>query len=249
VIDQLPNLRRVSLRRHKVKDWSEHPFSLPIISGFESIELSSKVCFLVGENGSGKSTFIEAIAENYGFGREGGSRNINFSTSEEEKTSLSSCLRLSWSEKLLGGYFLRAESFFNLVAYLDRMQREDFRALRSYGGQSLHLESHGESFLSLFVHRFQSGGFLLLDEPEAALSVTLQLSLLQVIHQVLQLKPATQWIIATHSPILLAYPQAQILSCDNGHLKQVSYQDTTSYQLTSQFMQSPDTFIHHLLGK
>ncbi|MEK7120580.1 MAG: AAA family ATPase, partial [Patescibacteria group bacterium] len=200
-------------------------------------------------NGSGKSTFLEAIADRYGFGREGGSKNISFETSSENSsTKLANAVKLSWTQKILGGYFFRAESFFNVASYIDDIQKIDGKAYLAYGGESLHKQSHGESFLSLFQNRFSRGGFFLLDEPEAALSPQRQLSLLVLLNKICQNKN-TQFIIATHSPILLAYPDAQIFSFDSEKIEEIKYEDTKPYQITKSFLNNKHSYIKRLFNE
>lgn len=242
-----PNLLELRLEREKIKNWSEFPFSVSVIRNLNKINFQSQVTFLVGENGSGKSTILEAIANVYGFGKEGGSKNISFETSEKASVlKLSEVVKLSWREKILGGYFFRAESFFNLASYLDNL--EDKSVFLSYGGESLHEQSHGESFLALFQNRFSKGGFFLLDEPEAALSPQRQLSFLVILNEILKNKD-TQFIIATHSPILLAYPGAQILSFDGGKIKEIKYKETEPYKITKGFLENTENYLEKLLEK
>lgn len=157
-------------------------------------------------------------------------------------------MRLSWSNKLLGGYFFRAESFFNLASYIDDIQKIDGGAYAAYGGKSLHNQSHGQSFLSLFSNLLSHGGFYLLDEPEAALSPKRQLSLLFIIHEILTNHPETQFLIATHSPIILAYPGAQILSFDGPQIKNIDYEDTENYQITKNFLNNPQQYLNKLFN-
>jgi len=227
------------------------PFSLPIIKNLTDIEFPTQVTFFVGENGAGKSTLLEAIAHNAGFGPEGGSKNIHFKTSEEKSYSaaeqLAECLTLSWRQKPRDGYFFRAESFYNVANYLDTLTRESAYAYGPYGGKSLHQQSHGESFFAFFKNRLGSGGFYILDEPEAALSPQRQLALLALMHQLCK-HSDTQFIIATHSPILLAYPGAIIYSCDTQHLSSIAYKETEHYQLTKRFLDDPGRYLHHLFS-
>lgn len=232
-------------------DFSKYPFSLNIIKNLKDIEFPSRVTFFVGENGTGKSTLLEAIANLAGFGAEGGSKNINFKTSKEDTYSgtqqLAEYLTLSWRKKPKNGYFFRAESFFNIANYIDIIAQEDIRAYDSYGGKSLHEQSHGESFLAFFKNRLGKDGFFILDEPEAALSPQRQLTLMAIIHEVCK-SPDSQFIIATHSPILLAYPNSTIYSCDADILTKISYTDTKHYQITKKFLDNPSLYLYHLFN-
>ena len=225
-----------------------YPFSLPIVQNLQEITFPSQVTFFVGENGAGKSTILEGIACQAGFGREGGSKNINFKTSAERTYTgtelFAQTLLLSWRRKCKDGYFLRAESFFNVANYLDALPNGTL----SYGGKSLHEQSHGESFFSFFSNRMGNDGFFILDEPEAALSPQRQLSLMIIINELCKNSNA-QFIIATHSPILLAYPKATIYSCDSGSLETIDYKDTAHYQITKQFLDDPERYVHGLFSE
>lgn len=226
-------------------DKTQYPFSLNIIKNLQEIHFTTQVTFFVGENGTGKSTLLEAIALNVGFGIEGGSKNISFKTSADDTylgvQKLAENMILSWHQKPKDGYFFRAESFYNVANFIDNLG--DYR---SYGGKSLHSQSHGESFLSFFENRIKRG-FFILDEPEAALSPQRQLSLLVIIKQLCK-DFNSQFIIATHSPILLAYPNATIYSCDNEQLKKVDYTETSHYQITKQFLNNPDLYLKNLFS-
>lgn len=225
---------------------------LPVVrylSTVERLPFSSPVTFLVGENGTGKSTLLEAIAVAYGFNPEGGSRNFVFSTSATH-SELHQHLTLSKLAYPKDGFFLRAESFYNTASYLEELDEISAGApklLQSYGGKSLHHQSHGESFLSLVQNRFGGNGLYLLDEPEAALSPTRLLTLILEIHRLVQ--DNSQLIIATHSPILMSYPNAEILQLTERGITLVSYQETEHYQLTRQFLEKPDQMLHYLLGE
>jgi len=232
---------------------NEYPFSLDIIKHFSELAFSKKVTFFVGENGTGKSTILEAIAHKAGFGLEGGSKNIHFKTSEDYTYSgtekLADQLTLSWRKKPKNGYFFRAESFFNVANYIDYIGREGGggkeAAYAPYGGKSLHTQSHGESFLSFFKNRLGSGGFFIFDEPEAALSPQRQLTLLVILNQMCK-NTDSQFIIATHSPLLLAYPHATIYSCDSPIIKEIAYTDTDHYQVTKSFLDNPEQYFNYL---
>lgn len=236
-----------SLQRHKIKDFQSYPFSLPIIRDFETLSFHPQITFLVGENGSGKSTLIEAIAYSLGFNPEGGTKNTRFSTNATH-SSLNEYLSIIKSHKTpKDGYFLRAESFYNTVSYLEEIQKDVpwQNVFASYGGDSLHTKSHGEAFISLLNHKFKGNGLYLLDEPEAALSPARQLSALAIIHELV--KKNSQFIIATHSPILMAYPNALIYSLSEDGIKKVDYKNTDHYIITKEFLNKPEKMIDNLL--
>jgi predicted ATPase len=249
--DPQPRLRQITLLRDRVADWNLYPFNVPIVQNFSELKLKSRVCFFVGENGSGKSTLLEAIAEHAGFNREGGSRNFFRETtpSVQSTSPLSRALRLSWTTKLTKGFFLRAESFFNMATYLDELDSEGGGALAPYGGKSLHAQSHGQSFLALLENRFFRKGFYLLDEPEAALSPQRQLSFLLLLHGLLKNNSDIQFVIATHSPIILAYPGAQILSFDGDRLIEIAYEESSPYNIVQGFLKDRESYLRHLFAE
>lgn len=224
----------------------EYPFNIPTIASLDALEISSRVCFFVGENGTGKSTLLEAIAGHYGFGLEGGNRNFSPKTTESVTRigPLIKALRLSFTKRTGGGFYLRAESFFNVASHVDRVG-----ASGSYGDKSLHEQSHGESFLSLLQNRFTRSGFYLMDEPEAALSPQRQLSFLILLHDLVTRNNNIQFIIATHSPILLAYPGAQIFSFDDGKVHEISYRESQPFQLVSRFIAAPERYMNALFAE
>ena len=202
-------LLHATLLRDRVPSFDAYPFNLPAVRTLETLPLHRAVTFIVGENGSGKSTLLEALAVAAGFNAEGGSRNFNFHT-RASHSELHRYLRLARSQKRpRTGFFLRAESYFNVATEIERLDAIDPGLLQAYGGKSLHEQSHGESFIALMKNRFTGHGLYFLDEPEAALSPTRQMAALVRIHDLV--REGAQFIIATHSPILMAYPDATIL--------------------------------------
>ncbi|MEU9444113.1 AAA family ATPase [Streptomyces sp. NPDC048304] len=232
-------------------DDSRYPFSLPAVRQLArsgALTLPRGVTFLVGENGAGKSTLIESIAVAAGFNPEGGSRNFRFATRATE-SELGEHLILTWGiRKPRTDFFLRAESYYNVASEIERLDGAGGRPLLpAYGGVSPHERSHGESFLDLVTHRFGPAGLYLLDEPEAALSVQSRLALLARMHDLVA--QGSQFLIATHSPILLALPGATIMEIsDEGGLEQVDFDQALPVRLTRQFLGAPDRFLRNLLG-
>ena len=206
----------------------------------DRLYFSSDVTFLVGENGSGKSTLIEAIAVAYGYNAEGGSRNFNFST-RNSHSDLCEKITISRKNHPKDGFFLRAESFYNVASNIDEIQ-----ATHNYGGISLHNQSHGESFLTLVQERFWGNGLYILDEPEAALSPMKLLTLMAEIDRLV--KDNSQFIIATHSPILMAFPNALIYEITEDGIKKTNYKDTEHYQITRRFLENPERMLKYLFG-
>lgn len=234
----------VELKRDQVESFERYPFSLPAVRSLETMEFHPAVTFLVGENGSGKSTLLEAIAVACGFNAEGGSKNFNFNT-RASHSELHRFLRISRGHpRPRGGYFFRAESFFNVATEIERLDAEPGPAPTigpAYGDRSLHEQSHGESFLALVMNRFHGHGLYLLDEPEAALSPKRQLAVLTRMHDLVQEK--SQFIIATHSPILMAYPDAFIYQFSRDGVERVSYEDTEHYRITRSFLTNPERML------
>ncbi len=201
-------IRCVELKRDEIADFKHYPFSLPVVKSLNHLALHPGVTFIIGENGTGKSTLLEAIATSYGFNAEGGTINFNFSTNETH-SELNKYIRLvKGVTKPKNGFFLRAESFYNVATNIDELDSQSNGLIDSYGGKSLHQQSHGESFLSLFLNRFGGNGLYILDEPEAALSPMRQMTIVSIIHDLV--KRGSQFIISTHSPIIMAYPNAVI---------------------------------------
>ena len=217
----------------------------------EELKLHSKVTFLVGENGVGKSTLVEAIAVAVGFNPEGGSKNFSFST-EDSHSELFHYLTISKGiKKARDGFFLRAESFYNVASNIDAMDRDPENMgppiIAKYGGVSLHKQSHGESFLSLVENRFGGNGLYILDEPEAALSPARLLRLMCNINELV--KAGSQFIIATHSPILMAYPGADVLLLSENGIESVDYQETEHYIISKRFLGAPEKMCQELFGE
>ncbi|GIP34897.1 AAA family ATPase [Paenibacillus sp. J2TS4] len=231
-------LRSLEIVRREDMDLNQYPFSIPAVKEMTTLTFQNRVTFFVGENGSGKSTILEAIAYQCGFHTAGGGKN-NFYDVDASHSALGEHMRLSWLPKITNGFFLRAETFYHFASHLDTMPE----SLRYYGGKSLHEQSHGESFLSLFNHRFGKKAIYLLDEPEAALSPTRQLALLRIIKD---LEKEAQFIIATHSPILLGYPDAQILNFDARPVGEIRYEDTLHYIVTRRFLENKDAVLKEL---
>jgi predicted ATPase len=244
-------LQSIRLQRGQVS-FTEYPFRIPAIAKLRTLKLHPKVTFFIGENGSGKSTLLEAIAVGMGFNAEGGSRNFNFST-RASHSSLCKFLELDRGSNLRKprtGYFLRAESYFNVATEIEKLddaaRTSDIPPLiDAYGGVPLHEQSHGESFFALMAHRFGPEGIYILDEPEAALSPRRQLSCLTLIHQLVS--KGSQFIIATHSPILMAYPDATIYEFSEAGIKPRIYEETEHYVVTRDFLNRRDKMLKILL--
>ena len=240
-------IRSVTLKENAAELCEDYLFQIPAIEQLGELEFTSPVTFFVGENGSGKSTLLEAIAVAYGFNPEGVSKNFHFSSAATH-SSLYKALRIAKGPiRPRDGFFLRAESFYNVATEVERLNDVSPVSLYdSYGGKSLHCQSHGESFLSLILHRFWGKGLYLLDEPEAALSPARQLSLLSRMGELV--REESQLIIATHSPILMAYPDAQIYVLGENGITLTPYQETEHYFITKEFLQNPQRMLRELLG-
>ena len=223
--------------------------NIPALRDLEDLDFSCPVTFFTGENGSGKSTLLEAVAVAYGFNPEGGTKNFLFST-RDPHSDFSSALRLRKGvRKPQDGFFLRAESFYNVASQVDDYAAESIgrvNYLDYYGGRSLHCQSHGESFLALMQNRFHGHSLFILDEPEAALSPQRQLTALLMIGRLA--RERSQFIIATHSPILLGLPGAQILCFDDGDIHPVAYEETEVYQVMEMFINSRQVLLDKLFS-
>lgn len=230
-------IKTIEFKRDLVEDFGIYPFNIELIKNFKRLELDSPVTFLIGENGIGKSTFIEALAVACGLNPEGGTQNFMFSTRETH-----SCLHKyieipTFQRRCQTKFFLRSESFYNVVSEIDEL------GVSGYGPRSLHTVSHGESFLQLIQNRFTENGLYILDEPEAALSPTRQMTLLCLIDELV--KEGSQFIIATHSPILISYINGKILDLNN-NFKEVKYEDTEIYQVYKMYLDNPYGMQHKL---
>jgi predicted ATPase len=249
MLEAKPYLREISLKPEKISDLSKYPFTIPAVKHLENLQFDPDVTFLIGENGTGKSTLLEAVSVALGFNAEGGGKNFNFSN-RDSHSSLHSCLRLVRSfQRPRDSYFLRAESFFNVATEIDRLDAEPSPAplvIASYGGIPLHEQSHGESFFALMMNRFRGRGLYILDEPEAAISPKRQLLMLRRMRQLVG--QHSQFIIATHSPILLAYPNAKILQLDQRGYSAVKYEDTDHYKVTRRVLNETDEVLKEVFA-
>jgi predicted ATPase len=221
-----------------------HPWDLPAVAALkEGVALHPRVTYLVGANGSGKSTLLEAIAVAAGMNAEGGSSNFAFSTRTSHSELWSRIRLVRGARRPQTDFFLRAESLFTAATYLETLPRNP---LDAYGGVSLHEQSHGESFLAVMVNRFGPHGFYLLDEPEAALSTQNCLTCLRRIHELV--RSGSQFIISTHSPIVLAYPDATIYACSEDGLDTIEFDEAEPVRLTRSFLDAKDRFLRELLA-
>ena len=230
----------IRLKRDEVESFEQYPFCIPAVRHLQRLEFHPAVTFFVGENGSGKSTLMEAIALKLNFNAEGGGKNFNFATAETH-SSLKDYLVLERSPAhATDGFFLRAESFYNVASEIDRLGVN-----YGYGGKSLHDQSHGEAFLSLLCNRLQGDGVYLFDEPEAPRSPQRQLSVLTLLHRLVYHR--SQLIVATHSPILLAYPHARIYQFSEEGIRDIKYTETEHYQITRDFLNRHERMLEILL--
>jgi predicted ATPase len=232
--------------RDEPRDPEAYPFSIPAVRALErGLALDPKVTFFVGENGSGKSTVLEAIAVAAGFNAEGGTKNFNYST-RPSHSPLHEHLVVAWSRRPRDGFFFRGESFFTVATELEALEKVQGGLLASYGGRSLHERSHGEAFLALINNRFGGDGLYLMDEPESALSPARLLSLIAAIHGLV--RRGSQVLIATHSPVLLAYPGAKIYQFDARGARETTWAETEHVQVTRDFLNAPERYLKHLLA-
>ena len=237
MLKEKPYIKRLILKRNKISDFEEYPFNIPSIKCLDEIEFHEDVTFIVGENGSGKSTILEAIALHQGFSLEGGSKNVNLNI-HNNASNLQDCITVAKGiGKPTDYFFLRAESLYNVATYMEEVRR-------SFGNKSLHEQSHGESFIAI-AQSLRGNGLYIFDEPEAALSPNRQLVLLGIIDELVKQK--SQFIIATHSPILLAYPRAKIIRLDENGIEKVKYEETEHYQVTKNFLNNTERVLDLIL--
>lgn len=239
-------IKEITLIRDNIIDFKSYPFSLPIIRNFDKMTLEKPITFIMGDNGSGKSTLIEAIAVAYGFNPEGGTKNFNFST-KETHSKLYSHIRLAKGiRRLEDSFFLRAESFYNVATEYDSLYENEISAgvNTPFGAKSLHMQSHGESFLSIMKNRLKGNGLYIFDEPEAALSASGQLALLSIMKNLVDKN--SQFIIATHSPIISAFPDAIIYEADEKDFTIREYDNTNNYIITKYFLNNKNRMLKEL---
>ncbi|MGL5512469.1 MAG: AAA family ATPase [Sporomusa sp.] len=243
-------IRSVQLLREKAIRFDVYPFCLPAIRDLQELAFHPRVTFIVGENGTGKSTLLEAIAVAWGFNAEGGTTNFNFAT-QASHSELNDYIRLvRGTKRPRDGFFLRAESFYNLATAIEGLDEAGGlgnKVIASYGGRSLHHMSHGESFFAVFQNRLGGNGLYILDEPEAALSPVRQMALLTRIHQLVQKN--SQLIIATHSPIIMAYPDSVIIELVQSGIQQTNYEQTEHYLIMKEFTNNRAKMLKLLLDE
>ncbi|HWR08151.1 AAA family ATPase [Sporomusa sp.] len=241
-------IRSVQLLRDQVTRFDTYPFCLPAFCNLYELEFHPRVTFIVGENGTGKSTLLEAVAVAWGFNAEGGTANFTFTT-QASHSELNEYIRLvKGIKRPRDGFFLRAESFYNLATTIEKLDAEGGpgnRIITSYGGTSLHQMSHGESFFAVFQNRLGGNGLYILDEPEAALSPVRQMALISRIHELVQQK--SQLIIATHSPIIMAYPDSMIIQLTQSGMQQLAYEQTENYLIMKEFTNNRNKMLKILL--
>ncbi len=240
-------IRSVKLNTNLIKSFDIYPFNLPSVKNLSELRFHPRVTFIVGENGTGKSTILEAIATAYGFNPEGGTKNFNFSSRNTHSDLYESIKIIKGVIRPNDGFFFRAESFYNVASNIDDLAANapgDFLSL--YGGKSLHNQSHGESFFSLFMNRFSKRSLFILDEPEAALSPSRQMAFIRRIYELVNHN--CQFIIATHSPIIMAYPDSTVYEIKDNNIRTCDYDETEHYQTMRSFFDNPKRMIDMLIN-
>lgn len=240
-------IRSIELNKEKITSFKDYPFCLEAVKSLDKLDMHPKVTYIIGENGTGKSTILEAVAAAYGFNPEGGTINFNFSTRDTHSELYEHIKLIKGVKRAQDGFFLRAESFYNAASYIDEIDK-DFdgltKVIGSYGGKSLHNQSHGEAFLALMLNRFGGRGLYILDEPEAALSPSRQMTMLKRIHELVQKK--SQFIIATHSPIIMAYPDSVVYEINEG-FKKTTFENTEHFAVMKTFLNNPEKMLKIIL--
>ncbi|MCA0970247.1 AAA family ATPase [Halobacillus litoralis] len=224
----------------------EFPLNIPALRSFSSLYFHPNVTYVIGENGVGKSTLLEGVAVALGFNAEGGTLNFNFS-SYDSHSDLHDYLRVArGTTRPKDSFFFRAETFYNVATNIEELDSEGFgpKVIDGFGGESLHKQSHGESFFAAFMHRFSGNGLYILDEPEAALSPTRQLSMLSRIHELVE--QGSQFIISTHSPLLMAYPDSKIIELTEEGMEETHLTETDHYRTMEQFFEDRERLLYHL---
>jgi len=239
-------IQAITLLTDRIDDDRRYPFTIPAVRDIGTPDLHAKVTYFVGENGSGKSTIVEGIAVAAGFNAEGGTKNFNFHTRRTESDLCEAIQLRRGVRRESDGFFLRAESLYNVGTEIEELERVDPGIIAAYGGKSLHEQSHGESFLALMKNRWGNPGLYILDEPESALSPQRQLSLLSLIHEHVKEK-RSQFIISTHSPIIMAYPDARIYHLSQDGIRHIAYEQTEHYRITRDFLEHREAYLRHLL--
>ncbi|MDU4696932.1 MULTISPECIES: AAA family ATPase [Paenibacillus] len=241
-------LRRIMLQRDEVPTFDDYPFHLPAVSSLGQLDFHPQVTYIVGENGMGKSTLLEGIAVALGFNPEGGTMNFSFATAETHSELHRYLRAVRGPMRPRDGFFFRAESYYNLASEIDRLDREPTNSppiRNSYGGKSLHEMSHGESFFASFMNRFGGRGLYILDEPEAALSPYRQMAMLARIHELVGRH--SQFIISTHSPILMAYPDCLMYQLTPDGIERTTLEETDHYIIMKEFVNHREGMLRELL--
>lgn len=253
--DMKPNLtqaylKQIRLKREQLPPEPQYPFDLALIRDLHALDFHPKVTYIIGENGVGKSTLMEAIAVAWGFNPEGGTMNFNFATRETHSNLHEYIILVRGTRRPKDGFFFRAESYYNLATTIDALDREPSFGppLRdSYGGKSLHEQSHGESFFATFMHRFRGNGLYILDEPEAALSPLRQMAMLTRIHELVSRQ--SQFVIATHSPIVMAYPDSIIYHLSPEGIEVQKLEETSHFVIMKEFLNKKDKMLRELFAR
>jgi len=243
-------VKSVRIDETVVPSMDRFPYTIPAVRAIEALQFHPAVTFLIGENGSGKSTIIEAMAVRLNFDELGGDAQQGFRNRFDHRApdgGLHEAIRFESSRFRRPGdkFFMRAETVFDVVSHLDRLEKEEPGARDRYGGVSLNTRSHGEAFLALVQNRMRAESLIIMDEPEAALSPTRQLTLIKEIDWLV--RSGCQFIIATHSPILMAYPDCVIYELGEHGIRATRYEETEHYELTKNFLNHPGAYLRHLV--